>query len=194
MYGSAKFLVKKTQDEWRQIAASGLTRVHSGLESGDPETLRAINKGVTPEQAIEAYNHVMAAGLELSVYIMVGIAGIERCREHAVASAGVLNAAPPDFVRLRTYVPIPDTPWCDYWKEGKLTLLTAREAITETRVFLEHLTGPTTLFSDHVSNFVDVHGRVPEQKPRMLAHLDAALTWPATAFRPPTEELVGMGL
>ncbi len=194
MYGSAKFLAKKTREEWRQVAAAGITRIHSGLESGDAETLRAINKGVTPEQAIESYNHLRAAGLELSVYIMVGVAGVERSRKHALASAAVLNAAPPDFVRLRTYVPIPGTPWHDHWKEGNLTLLSAWEAVEETRVFLERLEGPTTLFSDHVANFVDVHGRVPEQKPRMLASLDQASTWPPTAFRPPTQELVGMGL
>ena len=48
--------------------------------------------------------------------------------------------------------------------------------------------------SDHVSNFLDVRGRVPEDKPAMLAQLDQALQWPVGAFRPPTERLVGLGL
>lgn len=75
MYGSAKFLVKKNRAEWERIAAAGITRIHSGLESGDPETLRQIKKGVDPEDAAEAFNHVMQAGIELSVYLMVGVAG-----------------------------------------------------------------------------------------------------------------------
>ena len=52
-YGSAKFLVKKSEEEWRRVAEAGITRIHSGLESGDAITLEQINKGVTPEQAID---------------------------------------------------------------------------------------------------------------------------------------------
>jgi hypothetical protein len=82
----------------------------------------------------------------------------------------------------------------DRWREGQLTLLSAHEALRETRRLIDHLEGPTTLLSDHVSNFLDVHGRIPEDKPRLLAQIDDALQWPATAFRPPTERLVGLGL
>lgn len=194
MYGSAKFLVKKSLADWRAVAAAGITRIHSGLESGDAATLRAIDKGVTPDEAVAAYRHVMSAGIELSVYLMVGLAGVERWREHALGSAEVLNQAPPTFVRLRTFVPQPGTPWHDRWREGRLTLLSAHEALEETRLLIERLDGPTTLLSDHVSNFLDVRGHVPEDTPTMLAELDRALQRPATAFRPPTERLIGLRL
>jgi radical SAM superfamily enzyme YgiQ (UPF0313 family) len=194
VYGSAKFLVKKSQEEWQAIAAAGIKRVHSGLESGDAVTLGAINKGVTPEEAVIAYNHARSAGMELSVYLMVGLAGTERWREHALGSADVLNQSPPDFIRLRTWVPMPGTPWHDRWREGHLHLLSAHEALQETRLLIENLTGPSRLLSDHVSNFLDVHGNLPDDKSVMLAQLDEALTWPLSAFRPPTEQLVGLGL
>ena len=194
MYGSAKFLVKKSIEQWRAVAAAGITRIHSGLESGDAATLAAIRKGVTPREAVAAYRHVMAAGIELSVYLMVGVAGTERWREHALGSAEVLNQAPPTFVRLRTFVPQPGTPWHDRWREGQLTLPSAQEALQETRLLVERLHGPTTLLSDHISNFLDVHGRIPEDQRAMLAQIDEALAWPATAFRPATERLVGLAL
>ncbi len=194
VYGSAKFLAKKTREEWRALARAGITRVHSGLESGDPETLEGINKGVTPEEAVAAYNHVLAAGVELSVYLMVGVAGIERWREHALGSAAVLNQAPPHFIRLRTYVPMPGTPWHDRWRNGQLHLLSAHEALRETRLLIEHLDEPSRLLSDHVSNFLNVQGRLPDEKIAMLAMIDEALHWPLSAFRPPTESLVGLGL
>ena len=194
MYGSAKFLVKKSQEEWQRVVAAGISRIHSGLESGDAETLRAINKGVTPEEAVQAYRHVMRAGIELSVYLMVGVAGTERWRAHALGSAAVLNQAPPTFVRLRTFVPQPGTPWHDRWRDGALTLLSPHEALNETRLLVECLQGPTMLLSDHVSNFLDVQGQIPHDKTAMLAAIDAALQWPRTAFRPPTERMVGQSL
>jgi radical SAM superfamily enzyme YgiQ (UPF0313 family) len=194
VYGSAKFLMKKSREQWRRVAEAGITRIHSGLESGDAATLVAIDKGVTPEQAVDAYNHVRDAGIELSVYLMVGVAGTERWREHAIGSAEVLNQAPPDFIRLRTFVPHPGTAWHDRWREGGLTLLSAHQALCETRLLVEGLQGPTALLSDHVSNFLDVHGRIPEDKEAMLAQLEEAMQWPIESFRPPTEKLVGIGL
>ena len=194
MYGSAKFLVKKNRAEWERIAAADITRIHSGLESGDPKTLHEINKGVGPEDAAEAFNHVMQAGIELSVYLMVGVAGIERWREHAVGSAAVLNRASPDFVRLRTFVPMFGTEWCERWQRGELTLLNAHQALAETRLLVERLSGPTVLLSDHISNFLDVHGRVPDDRQLMLETIDEALRLPLDRFRPPTERLVGLSL
>jgi radical SAM superfamily enzyme YgiQ (UPF0313 family) len=194
MYGSAKFLARKGTADWARIAAAGITRLHSGLESGDAATLSAIDKGVTPEGAVAAYRHVMAAGLELSVYVMIGVAGTERWREHALGTARVLSEAPPGFVRLRTFVPQPGTPWHERWRTGALTLPSAHEALRETRLLVEHLEGPTTLLSDHVSNFLDVHGRVPHDRSALLAQIDEALAWPPRRFRPPTEELVGGAL
>jgi radical SAM superfamily enzyme YgiQ (UPF0313 family) len=194
MYGSAKFLVKKSLEEWQKIAAAGITRVHSGLESGDPVTLEQIHKGVDPEAAAKSFKHLMTAGVELSVYLMVGVAGIERWREHAEESAAVLNQASPDFIRLRTFVPVLGTEWCERWQEGELTLLDAHQALRETRLLVERLHGPTMLLSDHISNFLDVHGRIPEDKSLMLETIDEALEWSLEAFRPPTEQLIGLGL
>jgi radical SAM superfamily enzyme YgiQ (UPF0313 family) len=194
MYGSAKFLVKKNRDEWRRIGRAGITRVHSGLESGDPQTLEAIHKGVNPNEAARSFRHVMDAGIELSVYLMVGVAGVERWRQHAEGSAAVLNSASPDFVRLRTFVPALGTEWCERWQRGDLTLLDAHQALRETRLLVESLDGPTVLLSDHMSNFLDVHGRIPADRELMLEAIDEALDWPVEKFRPPTERLVGLAL
>jgi radical SAM superfamily enzyme YgiQ (UPF0313 family) len=194
MYGSAKFLATKSGDEWRKIGAAAITRVHSGLESGDPVTLKQIRKGVDPDSAAAAFNHVMEAGIELSVYLMVGVAGLERWREHAEGSAAVLNRASPDFIRLRTFVPRLGTEWCDRWRRGELTLLDAHQALRETRLLVERLDGPTVLLSDHVTNFLDVNGRLPEDRQLMFEAIDEALQWPRERFRPPTERLIRLGL
>jgi radical SAM superfamily enzyme YgiQ (UPF0313 family) len=194
VYGSAKFLVKKSREEWQRIAAAGITRIHSGLESGDPVTLDQIRKGVDPGAAAASFNHVMDAGIELSVYLMVGVAGVERWREHAQGSADVLNLASPDFIRLRTFVPALGTDWCDRWQRGELTLLDAHQALEETRLLVSRLQGPTNILSDHISNFLDVNGRIPDDTETILEGIDEALTWPLDRFRPGTENFVGFSL
>ncbi len=193
-YGSAKYVVKKSAADIEQLCAAGLTRLHMGLESGDPATLVAINKGATPDQVAEAGRRVVAAGIDLSLYIMVGVAGTERWREHAVGSAAVVGLIEPRFVRLRTFVPRPGTPLYDAWRAGRLTLPGPYEALRETRLLVEKIDGRTELLSDHLTNFLDVNGVLPERREAMLAYLDEALTWPRRRFRPDTATLVHLGL
>ena len=50
------------------------------------------------------------------------------------------------------------------------------------------------LLSDHVTNFLDVNGRLPDDRQLMLDTIDEALEWPETRFRPPTERLIRLGL
>lgn len=193
-YGSAKYVLLKQPDELAALAAAGLDRVHMGLESGDPETLRAINKGVTPQQVIAAGRRVVDAGMELSLYVMIGVAGTERWRPHAAGSGRVVSRVRPAFVRLRTFVPRVGTPLHQRWQDGKLTLPGPHEALRETRVLIENIDCPTTLLSDHMSNFLDVSGRLLDQRAAMLAKIDDALTWPRASFRPDTSALVHLGL
>lgn len=136
---------RKPGADWRRIAAPGVTRIHSGLESGDVATLAAIHKGVTPEDTIEAYHHVVDATVQLSVYVIIGFADLRRSREHALESARLLDAAPPRFVHLRTLVPKAGAPWHGRWGAGAVTLLSAHQVLQETRRLVERLTGPTTL-------------------------------------------------
>lgn len=193
-YGSARFLIKKSVEELTELCKAGLTRIHSGMESADPKTLLAINKGATVEQMIEAGQRVKKAGMELSEYIMVGVAGAQRALEHGKKSGIALSKIGPDFVRLRTYVPRVGTPYYDAWKRGEYRLVTAKEALAETKALVENLNCSTTLLSDHISNFYNISGKLPEDKELMLKEIDYALTLPDSAFRPPTEDIIHMGL
>ena len=74
---------KKGPKALQQLAEAGLSRIHVGLESGDDVVLRHIQKGTCAGQAIEAGRWVMASGIELSLYVMIGIGGQDRTTPHA---------------------------------------------------------------------------------------------------------------
>lgn len=182
MYGSAKFLKLKTLAELQRLRAAGLTRIHSGLESGDDIVLANIQKGFTAAEMIENGRKVKEAGMELSEYILIGIGGNERSQEHALESARVLNAIAPDFTRLRTYNPAEGTPLGEEYQQGKFRLLSPHAAIRETRLLVENLRGPGRLMSDHISNFAWINGELPADKPTMLAELDRLLNVSEDSF------------
>lgn len=182
VYGSAKYLKLKSLKELRRLKAAGLTRIHSGMESGDDEVLLRIRKGFTAAEMIEEGLKVKGAGIELSEYILIGIGGRERTYEHAIESARVLNAFTPDFVRLRTYVPWKGTPLYEDHLQGHFHLLTPHEALEETHLLVANLAGPFQLLSDHVSNFAWVNGNIPKDKPEILETLNQLLSLPENKF------------
>ncbi|EHQ91265.1 radical SAM protein [Desulfosporosinus youngiae] len=183
VYGSAKYLKLKSSAELRRLKEAGLARIHSGMESGDDEVLRRINKGFTSSEMIEQGLKVKGAGIELSEYILIGIGGRERTQEHAIESARVLNAFTPDFVRLRTFVPLRGTPLYEDYQQGHFQLLSPHEALKETHLLVENLEGPFELLSDHYLNFAWVNGTIPEDKPQILELLKQRLCIPEDQFR-----------
>lgn len=183
VYGSAKYFKLKKLNEFLLLKEAGLTRIHSGMESGDDEVLRRIKKGFTASEMIEEGLKVREAGIQLSEYILLGIGGRERTEEHALESARVLNAFTPDFVRLRTYIPWKGTPLYDDYKQGHFLQLSPYETLRETRLLIANLEGPFELLSDHISNFARIDGNIPIDKPEMLQTIDGLLMVPEKNFR-----------
>ncbi|OPL13518.1 MAG: radical SAM protein [delta proteobacterium ML8_D] len=183
VYGSSQFIHKKGPDKLRQLANSGLGRIHVGLESGDDVILKNIHKGTHAQEQIEAGKWLMDAGIELSMYVILGIGGRKRTQEHARETARVINEISPDFVRLRTFVPKINTPLLDEVLAGRFEMLTPHGVLRETKRFLEGLTAKTLFTSDHYTNYINLHGRLPQDRPRLLEEINNALELDESDFR-----------
>ena len=170
-YSRSRTAAKKSLESLKRIRESGLDRVHIGLETGCDPLLQLVKKGVTAAQQVEAGRKLMEAGMEVSEYVMPGLGGREMWRQHAVETARVLNQINPHFIRLRSLRVPQRVPLHARLKDGSFQMLTDDELAEEIRVFIEHLDGITsTLTSDHIMNLLEeVSGKLPEDKPRMLA-------------------------
>src|SRR6056297_2891430 len=184
VYGSSLFIFQKGPGVMKRLAAAGLTRIHVGLESGDDETLNRIKKGTTKQQQIAAGRYVTEAGIELSEYVMLGIAGTDRSREHARETADALNAINPHFIRLRTFVPKINTPLLEEIQQGAFEMPGPHGVLTETAQIIENLTVTSNLASDHYTNYINLEGRLPRNRTRFLEVLAAALKRDESEFRP----------
>jgi radical SAM superfamily enzyme YgiQ (UPF0313 family) len=92
-YGAAKFILKtKTMEDLRELRHAGLSRIHMGLESGDGNILKRVDKGSTPEEMIKASLMVKEAGIELSQYVLLGLGGKDGWQEHTQNTASVLGS------------------------------------------------------------------------------------------------------
>jgi len=174
-YARAKTLAKKPIDDLEKIRQAGLTRLHVGLETGDRDLLKEIQKGATPEEMVEAGKKSRQAGFEYSLYVLLGIGGEEKWEKHARGTAEVLNQIDPHFIRVRTFVPQANSPLYQAVEEGHFHLPSPETILKETKLLLEELQVTSQFLSDHISNLLPIHGKLPEDKGKMVRMIDEAL-------------------
>ena len=183
-YGASQYMALKSHEEWRELREAGLTRIHCGLESGHDPLLLKVHKGTTMQEQITGGQAVRAAGIELSMYYLAGMGGEEMWEGHAMDSARVLNAVDPDFLRIRTFSPMPGTVLGEAYAAGEFSLQDPYGVLRELRLLVENLEGSGLVFSDHWLNFANVRGRLPWDREAMLEAIDSALALPRDFFRP----------
>ena len=176
-YARAKTVSQKTVEELGALHDAGLSRIHIGLESGDDSLLAYIRKGVTAREHVEAGQKVKASGISLSEYVVLGLGGKARWREHALETAKVLNQINPDFIRIRTLKVLKTMDLYEKIQKGEFVLLSDDETVIEERRMVENLKGITSQFvSDHILNLLEeVEGKFPDDQERMLAVIDRYL-------------------
>lgn len=184
VYGSSQYIHRKGLKGLNKLFKAGLTRIHVGLESGDDAILKRIRKGTTRRQQIDAGQMVRAAGIELSLYVILGIGGRERSADHAVQTAEALNRIGPDFIRLRTFVPKINTPLLKEVNSGTFKMLGPYEVLREAAAIIGALDVPAYTVSDHYTNYINIEGKLPEDRTRLLEEIRSALDRDETSFRP----------
>ena len=178
-YGGARFIRGRNAEDLTRLREHGLKIIYMGLESGDDEILKRVRKGVTADDYVRAAEKVREAGIGLSVYVLAGLGGRERTREHAINSALTLNRMKPDYIRIRTLVILPGVPLYDEISRGEFEECSGREIARETRLLLSHLdVGGAQFLSDHVSNYLPLYGRLPDDKEELIAAIDRVLAHP----------------
>jgi radical SAM superfamily enzyme YgiQ (UPF0313 family) len=186
VYASPQSLLAKSVEELAELRAAGLTLHYVGPETGHPEVMRRIAKGVTPEQILDGCRRVLDAGAKLSVIFLLGVGGTELSREHAVASGRLASALEPHYLSVLTLVPVPGTPMHEQVERGELVLPGPRALLGELRTMLQHTDVRRALFrTNHASNAVPLAGTLPRDKARLLAVLDAVIADERLPLRPP---------
>jgi hypothetical protein len=176
-YARSRTLARRNTDQMVMLRQAGLNRIHIGLESGYDPVLRIMRKGNTAADHIKAGCLVREAGISLSEYVMPGLGGKRWWREHALATADVLNRINPDFIRLRS-LRVPKTaPLSEKIDEGEIELLDDDDVVREIRLFIENLDGiSSTVTSDHIMNLLEeISGILPDDKEKMLSVADRYL-------------------
>lgn len=177
LYAGLNDLRRKSVDDLKELKQAGLTIAYTGLESGDPVTLKRIKKGLTPEQAEGGMAKAKAADIDILVSIIFGIGGQERSWEHIVETTRLLNIMKPEQIAPMALAVQPGTELADQVESGAFTQATPLQILEEEKYLLENLAGFETIYwGDHGNNIISSRGRLPESQKRFLENIDHAIT------------------
>ena len=180
-YAKALDILRKTDDELKQLKDAGLTIVYMGLESGSSKVLRIMKKGNNAESMIKAGKKILNAGIKLSLYILLGLGGKKYSEDHVKETARVLTEINPTMFRFRTLGVIPNTPLWDDWSKGEFQLLSPVEYLMETRDIIANLGDNVTskVFNDHANNYCYIETpNIKEDKEKFITELNRLINDP----------------
>ncbi len=185
-YANARDILRKTPAELKTLRERGLGILYIGLESGDDEILKNIEKGATADEMIAAAQKVKAAGMLISVIAILGIGGPKLSERHTIATGRVVSAMNPDYFSMLTLMLVPGTKLHAQHEAGEFELPSPEAMLAELRQVIENLelTRNCVFRTNHASNYLPLKGTLPQDKERLLAMLDSALARGRDALRP----------
>lgn len=176
LYGNARAIRSKSAEQLACLQSLGLDRVYMGLESGCDVVLLTVNKGETAASMLAAGEKITAAGLFLSVTVLLGLGGTALSAQHAIDTAGVLNKMAPHQIAALTLMPLENTPLGREVAAGTFTLLSPSAILQELHLLISHLQNVKCQFhANHASSYLPLAGRLPRDKDTFLATIAMAL-------------------
>ncbi|WP_456384707.1 radical SAM protein [Desulfolithobacter sp.] len=176
LYANCRDILRLHVDQLRELRSLGLGRIYMGLESGDDIVLEAVNKGADARSMVRAGLLVREAGLFLSVTCLLGLGGVERSRQHALATARVLGLMEPHQIAVLTLMVLEETELGQAAADGRFVLPPPIQLFAELRTLIAAIEVKRAQFqANHASNYFNLDGRLPRDREKFLAIIDKAL-------------------
>jgi len=176
MYANVGDILRKSIEDLILLRENGLGMVYIGFESGDDVVLERIKKGANFSETVEASRKLKASGIINSVMVLLGIGGKDRSREHALATGKLLTECDPEYVGALSLQLRPGAPIYEQWKEGLFELPDKFQMIEELETIVENTElSDSYFYSNHISNYLPVRARFPQEKGRVLKEIKEVL-------------------
>ncbi len=181
-YASPSNIARKSLGDLKLLKEAGLTLLYVGIESGDSDVLKAIDKGETYQTTIEGLNKSKSVGIDSSVMIINGVGGVELSEQHAINSAKVLNATQPKYASTLVLTAHKGLAHYKNRYNGNFVEMNSIQLFEELKLFMNHLELESSIFrSDHASNSLVLKGILGRDKQIFLNQIEDAINNPDAA-------------
>lgn len=175
-YAIPKDIMNKSESELKDLRSRGLKLLYVGIETGDNELLKLINKGETFNSTVDGILKAHNAGIDTSIMILNGLGGKKYSQQHALKSAEIINKISPKFLSTLTL----SLPYgLEHFQEkfkGDYQQQTIVELFEELKLFIENINAENIIFrSNHVSNNLNLKGTLSKDNDQLVEMLQQAI-------------------
>lgn len=165
-------ITTKSDEELASLHRAGYDGLTIGIETGDDEALRFMNKGYTAADIVNQCRRLDQAGIHYSFFYLVSISGAGRGEIGAKATADVCNQLHPSLIGVNMLTVYPDSELYQEIQRGNWKEEGEIEKYKEIRTLLENLEITTQFAALGASNAFQFQGALPEDKDALAAALD----------------------
>lgn len=176
-YANGYNIVRRTDEELKELYDHKLQLIYIGLESGNQDILDHCRKRSRAEEMTEAVRKSGRAKIKSSVIVLLGLGGKRYSAWHIKDTITALNRMQPRYLSFLSLMVIPGTPLYEEVRNGDFEELNPVELLKETHDIILGLQLDKTVFRcNHASNYFPLAGRFPQDKERLLDSLRLALS------------------
>lgn len=162
----------KSDEELASLRQAGYDGLTIGIETGDDEALRFMNKGYAAADIVKQCQRLDQAGIHYSFFYLVSISGAGRGEIGAKATAAICNQLHPTLIGVNMLTIYPDSELYQEIQRGNWQEESEIEKYKEIRILLENLKIPTKFAALGASNAFQFQGTLPEDKEALAVALD----------------------
>ncbi|RKD94070.1 radical SAM protein [Marinifilum flexuosum] len=174
-YAGPQSTLNKSAEELKLLKEAGLNKVYLGVETGDDELLKVVQKGASSLEIIEAGKNIVGSGINLTTMVMLGLGG-QDSGKHIMATSELINEIQPQNVGILTTVPVENTSLYRKVKNGEFQLLDAYEILEEMKLLIGNIKVENILVdATHKSNVLSLLGSLPKDRGRLIKEVEYEL-------------------
>ncbi len=165
-------ITAKSDEELSSLYHAGYDGLTIGIETGDDDALRFMNKGYTAADIVKQCGRLDRAGIHYCFFYLAGISGAGHGEAGAKATAGVCNQLHPSLIGANMLTVYPDSELYQEMQRGSWKEAGEIEKYKEMRVLLQNLDIPIQFAALGASNAFQLQGLLPKDKNALIAELD----------------------
>ncbi|WP_428025293.1 radical SAM protein [Arcobacter sp.] len=181
-YASPYNLLEKTQEELNLLRVHGLSLVYYGIESGNHELLKYINKPMKPSRMIEGLNKATKANMKISATVILGLGGKNLSKQHIEDSAKLVNECEHINYLSTLQLGVSHTKEDAFFKRfedknQEFIFCSDKDMLEEQKRFISLINPkkPIIFRSNHASNALPLKGTLSKDRDELLEVLDEAM-------------------
>ncbi|HKZ61918.1 MAG TPA: radical SAM protein [Nitrososphaera sp.] len=180
-YAMPMNLLKKKDDELKEMRAAGLDMLYVGIESGSDIVLKKVTKGATYKTIVQACQKARRNGYVLSCMVILGLGGKTYTKEHIADTARVLSETAPEYVGALTLY-LEEGVYDEFMtKFGEPFIpLDDSDVLDELEMLVTDFSpkAPVVFRANHASNVYSIGGTMPDDRDKVLTLIKSLKSHP----------------